>query len=296
MKDPFWIRAAQNILTGYLLYGYGQGESFISLLKEMQNYPAEVLIKAASTDDRARMYVGQYAGIKDQTLAGIMSELSNHVIPFIGDPQIESALSRSNIITPDLLEGGRNIFLQIPEHKMNQWKPLFTLIIQQFLTHFERRPEGNNAPILFLLDEFPRFGKMDGILNGLATLRSKKITICLLIQSLAQLDAIYGHDQRKIIADNCGYKAVLGATDAETQQYFSSLVGKEMQEQESFTKNRENPFYHKVVSSSTSMVERAVIRPEEFAYLKDIVLMTPEGFCRVAKQPYYTMRGRTALE
>src|SRR5512138_2098341 len=104
-----------------------------------------------------------------------------------------------------------------------------------FLNHFERRHESNDTPILFLLDEFARFGKLEGIVHGLATLRSKKITICILIQSLAQLDATYGQEQRKIIADNCGYKAILRATDADTQRYFSQLVGTELQKQKSYT-------------------------------------------------------------
>jgi type IV secretion system protein VirD4 len=67
-------------------------------------------------------------------------------------------------------------------------------------------------------------GKVEAV-NGLATLRSKKIIICLIVQSLAQLDAIYGRDQRKVIVDNSAYKTILNATDAETQEYFSRLVG-----------------------------------------------------------------------
>lgn len=56
-----------------------------------------------------------------------------------------------------------------------------------------------------------------------------------------------------------------------------------------------NPFYHKVTSSNVSAAEKSIIRPEEFAYLKDIVLLTPEGFSRVKNQPYYTMQGWKAL-
>jgi len=30
-----------------------------------------------------------------------------------------------------------------------------------------------------------------------------------------------------------------------------------------------------------------IIFPEEFATLKDIVLITPDGYCRIEKAPYY---------
>jgi len=33
--------------------------------------------------------------------------------------------------------------------------------------------------------------------------------------------------------------------------------------------------------------EKRIIKPEEFATLKDMVLLTPFGFCRVEKRPYY---------
>lgn len=136
---------------------------------------------------------------------------------------------------------------------------------------------------------------MEGILNGLATLRSKKITIEIIIQSLAQLDAIYGKEQRQIITDNCAYKAILGATDSDTQKYFSTLVGTHEMQRESFTKDRKNLVFHDITSSNISIVDKPIIRPEEFAYLKDIVLLTPDGFSRVKKQPYYTMKGRKPL-
>ena len=64
-------------------------------------------------------------------------------------------------------------------------------------------------------------GVKKAMLDGLATIRGKKISICLIIQSLAQLDTIYGQNERKVISDTCGYKAILGATDADTQEYFS---------------------------------------------------------------------------
>ncbi len=72
------------------------------------------------------------------------------------------------------------------------------------------------APVLFLLDEFSRLGRYDKLINGLATLRSKKVTIMLLTQSISQLDALYGSDNRKVMVDNCSYKVILNASDADS--------------------------------------------------------------------------------
>ena len=203
------------------------------------------------------------------------------------DSDIVSALTSNNTIEPTDLEFGYDIFINVPEHLLRQWKNLLSLMVNQFLLFFERRKESQDLPpILFLLDEFPRLGKIPFIIDALATLRSKRISICLIMQSLAQLNMIYGANERKVIADMCAYKAVLSATDPETQEYFSKLIG-------TYDKEKKN---HGVTSDSfigigrsrsvnTFTEEKRIIKPEGFATLRDIVFLHPfgAGFLRVEK-------------
>lgn len=121
---------------------------------------------------------------------------------------------------------------------------------------FERRAEGNTTPILFLIGEFPRLEKIEAISNGLATLSSKKIHISLIVQSKSQLNAIYGKDVAEVIADNCSYKVILKASEPTTQEWCSKLVG-------------------------------TYVKPEEFAYLQDVVCVFPNGYKRLQKANYY---------
>ena len=188
--------------------------------------PVHSLIEevSGSISSEARQYISGFIGLEDKTLSGIMTELSRNIIIFATDPDLIALLSKEENITPASLEED-DIYLCIPEHLLRQWNNFVTLIVNQFLSYFEQRSEYNATPILFMLDELPRLGKIPAILDGLATLRSKKITICLILQSLAQLDTIYGTNERKVICDNCGYKAILNATDGDTQEYFSRLVG-----------------------------------------------------------------------
>ena len=229
-----------------------------------------------------------------------MAELSKNIVHFVTDKNLISALSRSKNISPEDLEYGNDVYINIPEHLLRQWKNLLTLMVNQFLTHFEQRSETNARPILFLLDEFPRLGKISAMLDGLATLRSKKISICLIIQSLAQLDTIYGQNERKVISDTCAYKAILGATDADTQEYFSRLAGTYDKLVTSYGVNHEAyTGFSKGTTTNTHEVEKRIIPAHEFGMLTDIVLFTPFAapleqangnlvpFCRVNKVPYY---------
>lgn len=290
IKETFWIDGARNLFTGAILHYFTAGYTFVETIETVQGTPVQSLIKEihGGTNSAAKMYVNQLVDMDIKTLSGVYAELSNHIMLFATDLDIMSCLSKADNITPEDLESGKDIYLNIPEDKLEQWKPLLTLIVNQFMKHFERRPDEDATPVLFLLDEFPRLGKVETAITGLATLRSKKITIALFVQSLAQLDAIYGSDSRKVIADNCNYKAILNATDAETQDYFSRLVGTYDKKKKSQSANYEQ--YTGMgtgTGASKTTEEKRIIKPEEFATLKDIVFLSPMGFFRAQKAPYY---------
>ena len=88
--------------------------------------------------------------------------------------------------------------------------------------------------------------------------------------------------------DNCGYKAVLNATDADSQEYFSRLVGTHDKIRVSHDMKFE-PITGFVASKGIGKTteEKRRIKPEMLATLKDIALFTPFGFFRVEKTPYY---------
>jgi len=289
-KDSFWIDNAQNIFTAAIIHCSARGLSFLDTIEFLQSTTPKVLIQELreSTEREARYYVNSLADMDVRTLSSIMAELSKNIVLFVTDKNLIHAMSRPKKITPADLEYGSDVFLCIPEHLLRQLKSLLTLIVRQFLRHFEKRPNMTAAPILFLLDEFPRLGKIEELADGLATLRSKKITICPIIQSLAQLDLIYGAAARRVIVDNCAYKAVLNATDADSQEYFSRLVGTH-EKMRTTHDMRFEPVTGLVAGKGTGKTseEKRKIKPEHWATMRDIALFTPVGFFKVQRVPYY---------
>lgn len=290
VKDPFWIKGAQNMLTGFLIYFQGLGESFSSTMKYIKSIPTKELIEqiVADTNEKAKMEIMQFSGMDDKTLSGVYAELSNHITVFATSDDLQRALSGEGAcITPADLESGYDIYCCIPEHKLDEWKDLLGMMCNQFLKSFERRAEGNTTPILFLIDEFPRLGKIEAISNGLATLRSKKIHISLIVQSKSQLNAIYGKDVAEVIADNCSYKAILKASEPTTQEWCSKLVGTYDKKKVSSNYNADIMGVGKGQGTSSSTEEKRIIKPEEFAYLQDVVCVFPNGYKRLQKANYY---------
>lgn len=290
VKDPFWIKSAQNMLTGFLLYFYQSEYSFSSAMKSMKSQPVRELVDfiMESGNDRAISEISQFSGMDDKTLSGVFTELSNHITVFATSDDLQNALNgEGNCITPSDLESGFDIYCCIPEHKLEQWKDLMGMMCNQFLKFFERRDENQAEPILFLIDEFARLGKIESISNGLATLRSKKIHIALIVQSKSQLNVNYGKDVAEVIADNCSYKAILKASEPTTQKWCSDLVGTYDKRKNSSNYNADIVGIGKGQGTSRTTEEKKIIKPEEFAYLQDVVCLFPNGYKRIEKIKYW---------
>lgn len=299
IQEPFWIQSAQHVLTAVLLQGYSIKASFNTTMTRILTTPIWDLIEEISNGDclEAIMHINQFKDIDNpadnKMLAGINAELRNKVMVFVTDMQIKDSFTPTeNIIKWEDLESC-NVFMCIAEDKLGQWDGAVSLMLTQLIRTLERRPDKYSEegkarslpPILLLLDEFPRLGKVEVIQNAISTLRSKGVTICLMMQSLVQLDRIYGKESRQIIVDNCQYKAILNVTDPENQKTFSDMVGSINVGNLSISTddNDENKHFHFQGNRS----REPIIYPHEFATLKDIVLITPEGFCCANKSPYY---------
>jgi len=169
-KQPFWVETERSVLEAAILYFY----------------PLEELAK--SKDIRIQIILGEMSEMRDETLACVDRGLRNKLKLFATDPFIGHALrgkrEGAKCFSWDDLDE-YNIFLCIPEHFIAQWGPLIILMLAQFIRYSERRPNKHSTQgesikqILLLLDEFPRFGKLEMIADAIATLRNKKVTISL---------------------------------------------------------------------------------------------------------------------
>ena len=300
-EKPFFAEGAQSILTGAILHFFSLDYSFLETMLAIQSTPREELIKEIfnSGTEKAGLCVKDFYGMDKETLSNIFPGLSNKIIPFITDDDLIDSLSKEKNISPNDLENGFDVYLCIPEDKLEEWKSLLTLISRQFLNHFYRRPDEdkNLTPILFLLDEFPRLGTFEGILHALATLRSKKITICLIIQDPAQLDMVYGHDATRTIMANCRYKAILECSDVKSQEYFSNLIGteEEIKTSQNTSYGGEDTDTVRSTGVSETPQEKRIRKPADLAYLpkRNIIdLLSPDGYFCIKKLPYNAGRFR----
>lgn len=102
------------------------------------------------------------------------------------------------------------------------WSQVFSTF-----TNYAKAQPAKRLPrtLLCLLDEFcniPPIPKLDFYIT---TLRSSGIFLTMFIQSLAQLQIVYGAEKAELLLDNCVYQAYLGSNNHETKAYFSKKFG-----------------------------------------------------------------------
>jgi len=314
IREPFWINSSREYLTAGLWYYYDQKFNFIDAVIKIMNTPPTMLINEIGEVGKHEIkscinnFLSNENIDESKLIMGIGQEITNQLSVIANDPWVQKAFSPSkNQIKWFDLETG-NIFLSVPLDRLEQYSPAVTMMVTQLIRCISRRPEkytieaAGQLPILLMLDEFPRLGKIDVIEEALSTLGSKNVTICIVLQSLAQLDAIYGKDMRRIILDNCSYAAVLRVNDVETQKYFADRVGTVIVERPSGRSTNYAPAGSSAepgaptigcnnsrvtgYSEQVSVVREYRIQPHEFATLEDIILFTPTGCCRVKKVLY----------
>lgn len=296
--QPFWAETEQGVLTAALLHFFKCGLSFSETMCKIASSTMSKLCEELleSQDIHVRMALGEIGSLKPETRACFDRGLRNKLMVFAADPYINHAFrgqrEGANCFTWDDLDRC-NIFLHIPADKVEQWGGAINLLYTQLIRHLERRPEmhspegAHNVQTLLLMDEFARFGKLEMITSAMSTLRSKNVNICLMVQSIAQLDRIYGEYDRRIIFDNCQFKAILRAGDAETQKHLCELIGTHMSVQRSASEHLDEDSDTTGYSRQLSEIRDWVVQPHELSTLDDTLLLTPYGFCRAKKyRPY----------
>lgn len=174
-------------------------------------------------------YSNSYEGSSEKNVSGIYNHLCKKIRPFNTGALRALFDGEGECIHPEDLNTG-DIVIDVPQDKYSIYAPAMAIIITSFLMAFMRRDDvsskKNIVPVMFLLDEAVQLNLDFSLLSqAMSTLRSKKVSIFLLMQSVAQIEGRYGEAHAREIIDLCGYISVFNATDPKSRRYFQELVG-----------------------------------------------------------------------
>lgn len=88
-------------------------------------------------------------------------------------------------------------------------------------------PDDLNRRIWLFLDELPRLGALDILLEAFAAGRSKGLCVVAGIQDIGQIQEKYGRDLAQTISNTFNSKIILRSTDPQTAEWGSGVIGQQ---------------------------------------------------------------------
>lgn len=272
----FFTKNGRKMITAALICYYGMGWNFIEICEFFLGHDWRSLLNdiAKQQNPIANMFISSFAGASEQNTAGCKQAADDALKLFATNEKIKNALRKSasyeQSISPATLETN-SIYVYIPEEKLEIYGDLMRIITAQSMEYFSSRPKENKQMILFCLDEFASFGKLQ-ITPALRRLRKRRIRILVLTQSLADLDMIYGKDERKAMLGNFKFTVLLGCKDTETQEYFSKMIGEK----------------RSLLATDPNQKSQPIIKPADLAHLEqDLFVICDDGAIRLRKNFYF---------
>ena len=216
-------------------------------------------------------YTNGYIGSNEKNVSRIWSHLCKCIRPFNSGALRTLFDGEGDCITPDDLNTG-DIYIDVPQDKYDVYAPCMAIIITNFLQAFMRREDVSSGkkivPIMFLLDEAVQLNLDYNILSkAMSTLRSKKVSLFLLMQSVAQLEGRYGEAHAREIIDLCAYISVFNAQDPKSREYFQKLVGRRKMIKRSTSRSSSGGNRNNTSGVSVSEVDEFIFEAADFGDL-----------------------------
>ena len=283
-QDPFWDQAAMMLLLAlvfYLHYEAPPEEQNFPMVMEMIRAgevkedndefisPLDALfnrLEQRAPDHIALKYYRNYRSGSGKTLKSIQITLVSRLAKFNLD-SLASITQTDDLNLGELGEKKTAVFAVIPDNDSSFnfiVGMLYTQLFQQLyynadIVHGGRLP----VHVHFVMDEFANVALPDEFDKLLSTMRSREISVSIIIQNLAQLKALF-EKQWESIVGNCDEFLYLGGNEQSTHEYVSKLLGKETIDMNTYGQSRgRNGNY----SVNWQLTGRELMTPDEVRML-----------------------------
>ncbi len=248
-NDPFWEKseiALDSALMLYLLHEAPPEEQTFEMLmflienaatvddEDESGYqsPVDILFNGLEEEKPEHIAVRQYKIFKQasgKTAKSILISAAVRLAAF-NLPEIAKMTSYDNLDIGTLGERKRAIFCVIPDND-NSFNYLVGMLYTQAFQALYFNADNNHGgelpiPVHIVMDEFANVALPDNFERILATMRSRRISVSIIIQNMAQLKALF-KDSWENITGNCDTLLYLGGNEQSTHEYISKMLGKE---------------------------------------------------------------------
>lgn len=245
--DDFWVKAETLLyiaLIGYIHYELPPDQQNFTTLIDMLNsmdareddedYQNEVDLKFAALAQKkpGHFAVRQYAKYKmaaGKTAKSILVSCGARLAAF--DIQELREITEYDELHLDTIGEKRTALFLIMSDTDGSFNFLISMAYSQMFNLLCEKADdehGGRLPVHVrcLIDEFANIGQIPNFEKLIATIRSREISACIVLQAQSQLKAIY-KDNADTIVGNCDTLLFLGGKEKTTLKEMEELLGKE---------------------------------------------------------------------
>ena len=245
--DDFWVKAETLLYTaliGYIYYEAPSNEQNFSTLVEMINVmevreddetfknAVDLLFDALEQKDPDHFALRQYKKYKlaaGKTAKSILISCGARLAPF--DIKEVREITMYDELELDLVGDRKTALFFIISDTDATFNFLVSMAYTQLFNLLCERADdkfGGRLPVHVrcLIDEAANIGQIPNLEKLMATIRSREISACLVLQAQSQLKALY-KDNMDTIIGNCDSSLFLGGKEETTLKSWNSLLGKE---------------------------------------------------------------------
>lgn len=239
-SEPFWEKSAARyigILIGYVLEAASKEEqtmtSVCMMHRKMRSKEGRFTFEEWAIENpdsfSARKYDQMAQSIGAERMWNSIMEFVNQGLDMFDYREYEPIWEGKNPI--DIAGLGREktvLFINSSDNdsSMHALCDLFNAqAMQVLLAEADRMDDGRlPVPCRLILDDFAAAARIENFDNLISIIRSREISVSIIIQSLSQLNHMYSVDRANTILNNCAHVLYLAGKDRETMQYVANYL------------------------------------------------------------------------
>jgi type IV secretion system protein VirD4 len=240
-KDAFWADSAKNLFLGLALMvmettalpttlgevlrqSSGKGRGLKEYLTE------GITAKNASDNPFSSDCVdalNRFLGASDNTLANIVSSFTAPLVIF-ANPLVDAATAASDFDIGRIRDDKMTVYIGIQPNRLADASLLINVLFSQLIninTKVLPSADRHATQCLLILDEFPALGKINVVARANAFIAGYGLRLLTIVQSLAQLEAVYGQNDARTLVTNHAMQVLFTPREQRDANAYSEMLG-----------------------------------------------------------------------
>lgn len=234
-SEPFWEQAASGFLAfiiSYCLEALPEKEHTMMSVCELYRatlmpngmLPFEEWTRKNRGSYCARKLAQIESSMKAEKMWSSITEFVNRALEPFQFAEARCIFENPRAFYPEMLGRKKTVLFLNVSDTDSSYDMLVNIFYTQTLQSLCAEADANydgrlDVPVRIIMDDFAASARIPDFTKVISVIRSRDISVSLILQSLAQIESMYGHSDALTIINNCDHLLYLGCQDMETAEF-----------------------------------------------------------------------------